>query len=87
MSTTVTQTAPVEAIELGQISRTSHEAKTNSLEVDESPPPTLDRATYLKLFSAGFSFFVAGINDGSIGALIPYVIRDYDISTAIVSSV
>lgn len=47
----------------------------------------LDRKMYLKLFSAGFSFFVAGVSDGSIGALIPYIIREYSISTAIVSAV
>ncbi|KAK3994284.1 major facilitator superfamily domain-containing protein [Cladorrhinum sp. PSN332] len=45
-----------------------------------------DTATILKLFTAGFSFFVAGVNDGSIGPLIPHVIRDYEITTAIVST-
>jgi fucose permease len=45
-----------------------------------------DRGTTLKLLSAGFSFFVAGVNDGSTGALIPYVIRSYGITTAVVSS-
>ena len=48
---------------------------------------TLDRQTLLRLISAGFSFFVAGINDGSLGVLIPWVIRDYGINTAILSSV
>jgi hypothetical protein len=48
---------------------------------------TLDRQTLLRLISAGFSFFVAGINDGSLGVLIPWVIRDYGIDTAILSSV
>ncbi|KAI5211909.1 hypothetical protein AUEXF2481DRAFT_2284 [Aureobasidium subglaciale EXF-2481] len=47
----------------------------------------LDRTTLLKLISAGFSFFVAGVNDGSLGVLIPWVIRDYDINTAILSSI
>lgn len=47
----------------------------------------LTKGTYLKLISAGFSFFVAGVNDGSIGALLPYIIREYNINTAIVSSV
>lgn len=47
----------------------------------------LDRRTLLRLTSAGFSFFVAGINDGSLGVLIPWVIRDYGINTAILSSV
>lgn len=56
---------------------------------DGTPPSTtqkLDRATLLKLISAGYSFFVAGVNDGSIGALIPYVIRSYGITTAVVSA-
>ena len=47
----------------------------------------MDRATYLKIISAGFSFLVTGVNDGSIGAILPYVIREYDVNTAIVSSV
>ncbi|CAK7212965.1 hypothetical protein SBRCBS47491_001642 [Sporothrix bragantina] len=45
------------------------------------------RATQIKMISAGFSFFVAGINDGSIGTLVPYLIQDYGINTAIASSV
>lgn len=49
--------------------------------------PKLSKKTLLKLLSAGFSFFVAGVNDGSLGALIPYVIRDYGITTAVLSSV
>lgn len=54
----------------------------------ESPPEKIpDRRTYLKLVSVAFSFFVAGVNDGSIGALVPYIIRDYGVNTAIVSSV
>lgn len=36
----------------------------------------------LKVFSAAFCFLNAGINDGSLGALIPYILRHYDISTA-----
>ncbi|KAB5540536.1 major facilitator superfamily domain-containing protein [Coniochaeta sp. 2T2.1] len=54
--------------------------------VSPSTSQKLDIATLLKLISAGFSFFVAGVNDGSIGALIPYVIRSYGITTAIISS-
>lgn len=36
----------------------------------------------LKVFSAALAFFNTGINDGSIGALIPYILRGYDITTA-----
>lgn len=54
---------------------------------EQGPGERIDRLPYLKIMSAGFSFFVAGVNDGSIGALLPYVIREFHISTAIVSSV
>ena len=46
-----------------------------------------ERKNLFKLFTAAFSFFVAGVNDGSLGALIPHVIRDYKITTAVVSAV
>lgn len=42
---------------------------------------SLDKRILLRLISAGFSLFVAGINDGSLGILIPWVIRDYGINT------
>lgn len=73
MSTTHTQ--PVEAHEL-----TAEEQEETELESNR-----LDKGAYLRIFTACFSFFVAGINDGSLGALIPYMIRDYQITTAIVS--
>ncbi|KAL3469202.1 major facilitator superfamily domain-containing protein [Aspergillus californicus] len=55
------------------------------LQVDspDSPVPHL----LLKLISAGFSFFVAGVNDGSLGALIPYIRQEYTIDTNMVSIV
>ncbi|KAI4717426.1 MFS general substrate transporter [Aureobasidium sp. EXF-10727] len=37
-----------------------------------SSKSSLDKQTLLRLISAGFSFFVAGVNDGSLGALIPW---------------
>ncbi|KAK5655242.1 hypothetical protein OQA88_5809 [Cercophora sp. LCS_1] len=48
--------------------------------------PNNDRKELVRLISAGYSFFVAGVNDGSLGSLIPYVVRLYGINTAIVSS-
>ncbi|KAK1147169.1 hypothetical protein N8T08_001908 [Aspergillus melleus] len=50
---------------------------------DEPAPPRL----LLKLVSAGFAFFVAGLNDGSLGALIPYIRKSYHIDTNLVSVV
>jgi len=40
---------------------------------------------YLKLACAGFSFFYAGTNDGTIGPLLPYILRRYHISTGLVT--
>lgn len=39
----------------------------------------------LKLLSAGFSFFVAGTNDGSMGPLLPYMLQYYAIDTSLIA--
>lgn len=49
---------------------------------EEKPQP---KWMYPKVASAGVSFFVAGVNDGSLGSLIPYVIRSYDIDTNMIA--
>lgn len=80
---------------------TQTDTRSETFELRSSPSPTRDvrddtepphsskpsTAEFLKILSAGFSFFVAGVNDGSIGALVPHIIRDYNVTTAIVSSV
>lgn len=48
---------------------------------------TLLRGILLKLVSAGFSFFVAGVNDGSLGSVIPYIRSAYHIGTNLVAIV
>ncbi|PYI06957.1 MFS transporter [Aspergillus sclerotiicarbonarius CBS 121057] len=45
---------------------------------------TPEKSLYLKLIASGFSFFVAGVNDGSLGSLLPYVLQSYHISTGLV---
>ncbi|KAF2811911.1 MFS general substrate transporter [Mytilinidion resinicola] len=47
---------------------------------DEPPRPSV-RVVAFKLLSATFAFFIAGINDGSLGTLIPYILRAYQIHT------
>ncbi|KID64751.1 Major facilitator superfamily domain, general substrate transporter, partial [Metarhizium brunneum ARSEF 3297] len=79
MTTTTTDTV-AETVQNIPLTETPH-----ATTVDAPPHPS--PAATLKLISVGFSFFVAGVNDGSTGALLPYVIREYGISTAIVSSV
>jgi hypothetical protein len=82
MAPTQTVLEAAEAIPLPSRRDTS----SHTVPTDEPRPSRPSGPEYLKLISVGFSFFVAGVSDGSIGALLPYVIRQYDISTAIVSS-
>ena len=42
------------------------------------PPPS---SPWLKLLVAGFSFFCAGVNDGTLGPLIPYILASFSIGT------
>ncbi|KAF2020296.1 MFS general substrate transporter [Aaosphaeria arxii CBS 175.79] len=39
----------------------------------------------IKICVAGFSFFFSGVNDGSLGALTPYIIRKYHVGTEYVA--
>ncbi|KFY35218.1 hypothetical protein V494_06107 [Pseudogymnoascus sp. VKM F-4513 (FW-928)] len=52
--------------------------EANNSEPEDSP---LSSFVKLKLSSAAFAFFTAGVNDGSLGALVPYILRTYDIAT------
>lgn len=61
-------------------------------EVDQHTSETdavakLAREDLIRLLVAGFAFFCSGINDGSLGPLIPYIISQYDITTNFVSIV
>ncbi|GAB1201186.1 hypothetical protein APSETT444_010574 [Aspergillus pseudonomiae] len=58
-----------------------------SVQVDSPEPELQTPRLLLKLISAGFAFYVAGVNDGSLGALIPYIREAYDIDTNMVSIV
>lgn len=62
-------------------------AKATDIESNNVNPeePPLSPFVKLKLASAAFAFFTAGINDGSLGALVPYILRTYGISTGSVA--
>lgn len=45
----------------------------------------LTKPVMLKVIAAGISFFFAGNNDGSLGALTPYILRTYDVGTEYVA--
>ena len=68
-----------------QTSNVGSEEPTAPSTVDTQPP--IDRATLVRLVCAGYSFYCAGVNDGSLGPLIPYLIRSYSINTNFVSIV
>lgn len=50
----------------------------------DAPAGAVDREPafpYAKVVVAGFSFFCAGANDGTLGPLIPYVLSTFKIGT------
>ena len=92
MSTTtiVTNTLqhPLEDIELVPIDRNARDVQDEDTSLTrEAHNKDRDWKRLFQLMSCGVSFFVAGVNDGSLGALLPYIIRSYGLTTAIASSV
>jgi len=60
---------------------------TGQVDTSGEPNRRLDLQTKLKIASCAGCFLVAGLNDGSLGALLPYVIRTHGLTTTIASSV
>lgn len=91
MSATTTVLAssavPTDDFELESIDP-RHRAGEEDLNLTQTTSePGRDWKLLFQLTSCGVSFFVAGVNDGSLGALLPYVIRSYGLTAAIASSV
>ncbi|KAK7181949.1 hypothetical protein DPSP01_006179 [Paraphaeosphaeria sporulosa] len=42
----------------------------------------LDKTNFVRILTIGFSYIFAGLNDGSLGALTPYILRTYRVGTA-----
>ncbi|KAL3471760.1 hypothetical protein BJX99DRAFT_19778 [Aspergillus californicus] len=59
--------------------------KAPALPISEPAPPHPSLKGPIPRFSARASYFVAGINDGSLGSVIPYVMRSDEINTNMVS--
>jgi hypothetical protein len=79
-------TVPADDIELVPIDhrhRTGEDPNSTGI----TSKPGRDWNLLFQLTSCGVSFFVAGVNDGSLGALLPYIIRSYGLTAAIASSV
>ena len=54
--------------------------RTRSISRPEEPQTA---RSMLKLICADFSFFYAGTNDGTIGPLLPYILRRYKVDSAL----
>lgn len=54
---------------------------------EEEQNPTIAKPPqpWLKIFSVGFSFFCAGINDSTLGPVIPYLLKSFSIGTGMVA--
>lgn len=71
----------------------SQQSATQDIElspIEPNAPPSappddddnvLNKKNIMKILAAGFSFFFAGANDGSLGALTPYILRTYHVGT------
>jgi hypothetical protein len=77
------QTATIEEIELESIQPDRYtQCSETQLVIDEK---SLTRKTLLKVIAVSISFFFAGNNDGSLGALTPYILRTYSVGTEYVA--
>lgn len=77
--------AQSDAIELQSI-RSSHEPASEHVPPTTTNPDTaLTRKNLYKVIAASISFFFAGNNDGSLGALTPYILRTYSVGTEYVA--
>ncbi|CAI6342540.1 unnamed protein product [Periconia digitata] len=83
MSTvTAVQTLPVQEGDIELVPLEQHATLAATPPNDE---PGLSKAIITKIVVAGVSFFFAGTNDGSLGALTPYILRTYHVGTEYVA--
>jgi hypothetical protein len=77
------ETATIEEIDLESIQPGRNtDLSGTQLVINEA---FLTRKTLLKVIAASISFFFAGNNDGSLGALTPYILRTYNVGTEYVA--
>jgi MFS family permease len=91
--TTMTELEQPQALQGESVMLSTTSPEDGTLERGSLPTPqlieaevSLNAATITKLVSCAFAFFLAGVNDGSVGALIPYMLRSYNISTSSVTA-
>ena len=80
-TTTLQPTSPIPLDTLRPPTPTSQPTVTTTTTSRNGSNPPIT-----KLLSTGLSFLTAGVNDGSLGALLPYLLRSYSITTAQVTA-
>jgi hypothetical protein len=75
------QTIQIEAAPASESTLNTKQPSAHEAEAEDEPTPQ----SYLKLICAGFSFFYAGTNDGTLGPLLPYMLQSYGLSTGLVT--
>ncbi|KAI1391204.1 MFS general substrate transporter [Hypoxylon trugodes] len=90
MSTTQTTLTETQSYPMTELRRpVSKDAEASPVEADEEAPPAdtdvirsePTDTPVAKLVVAGYSFFCAGVNDGTLGPLIPYIISSFGVGT------
>jgi hypothetical protein len=73
---TVTETRELDALDVDE---QRHRAANDGSQSD--PAPAAKALPIFKVASASFSFFCAGVDGGTLGPLIPYIIKSFAIGT------
>jgi hypothetical protein len=86
MATTQTAVAEPQQIPLTLLNERRPQTDVEAFAPTPEVPPSdaVDAHTaapIFKLVVAGFSFFCAGVNDGTLGPLIPYMLKTFGIGT------
>lgn len=77
-------TATVTETPSGHSHPAEHELETlgaTATSTTPSPPDDKSKIPVFKVITAGFSFFCAGVDGGTLGPLIPYIIKSFTIGT------
>ncbi|CAO2650156.1 Nn.00g014480.m01.CDS01 [Neocucurbitaria sp. VM-36] len=75
----------LEEIELQPVAHSTDAVRSEGEGRAVSGETRLTKRTLLKVIAASISFFFAGNNDGSLGALTPYILRTYNVGTEYVA--
>lgn len=78
-------TATVTEARAGHLQQVEQEHELETLDADglrlSSSAQDEVKVPIFKVFTGGFSFFCAGVDGGTLGPLIPYIIKSFTIGT------